>query len=67
MKIANATMAIATVRMRSRRPAVIIAIQSRHASRNSCCANQVSVPGWVIISSILARDYSFPSPACGGG
>jgi hypothetical protein len=41
-RIANT---MASVRVRARRPAVIIASQSRHAKRNSCRANQTMVPG----------------------
>src|SRR5271166_4464432 len=48
MTVTKTAMPIATLRRRSRRPAVIIDSQSRHASRDSCCANHTAVPGWII-------------------
>src|SRR5690348_16274756 len=48
MKMPNSTSAIATLRFRQRRPAVIIESQSRQERRSSCAANQVMVPGVVM-------------------
>ena len=45
MKAAKTTSAMATVRTRLRRPAVIIDSQSRQPRRNSCPASQVIVAG----------------------
>src|SRR5262249_23022972 len=44
----NRTRAIATLRSRQRRPAVIMESQSRQESRSSCEANQAMVAGWVM-------------------
>jgi hypothetical protein len=45
---------MATFHNRSRRPAVIIAIQSRQASRISCRANHKVVPGRIMLRYALS-------------
>ena len=45
---------MATFHRRSRRPAVIIAIQSRQASRVSCRANHNAVPGWIMAITLVS-------------
>src|SRR5690242_1378059 len=62
MKMPNRTSAIATLRFRQRRPAVIIESQSRHERRSSCAANQVRVPG-AVIGALLAPNASCPAKA----
>src|SRR5208282_1560442 len=49
MTMTKMAMPMATRRRRWRRPAVIIDSQSRHASRDSCCANHTAVPDWIIV------------------
>ena len=46
---------MATLRRRARLPAVIIATQSRQASRNSWRANQTAVPDWIMAFCVLMR------------
>src|SRR5258705_6652149 len=51
----------ATDRVRQRPPAVIMASQSRQASRDSWRASQTSVPGWLmIVHSWRAGVYRCP-------
>src|SRR6516164_8622808 len=59
MPMTKATKPMAMVRRRARRPAVIIAIHSRHARRASWRANQIAVPDWIMAR--FAR-CSFPLP-----
>src|SRR5208282_6111194 len=55
MTTTKTAMPIAIRRRRSRRPAVIMASQSRQASRDSCCANQTAVPDWIIVPNTSRR------------
>src|SRR6185437_7829493 len=55
MKRMKATTPMATTRRRSRRPAVIMEIQSRQTSRDSCCANQTAVPAMALMPPVPAR------------
>ena len=48
MPMTKAAMPSATRRRRAALPAVIIATQSRQASRDSWRANQTAVPGWIM-------------------
>jgi hypothetical protein len=48
MSTTNTAKPMPTFHSRSRRPAVIIAIQSRQASRISCRANHKAVPGRIM-------------------
>src|SRR6476620_6490372 len=69
MPMTKAAMPSATRRRRAALPAVIIATQSRQASRDSWGANQTAVPGWImgLLFASPAKRGKGTAPERGGG